>query len=147
MTTRLVEPEPWCRVRAVLAEAAGVDESRSFDAQAREVARQMRGIRFDWAGRPTCTWSAAAELLVSLRAEQARQRAQIEEQVIAADKAFRDSLPTGIPAAAIPEGMTGGLLMMAADPMRGSRRQTVVEHSLENPAGAIVYTPIGEDAP
>ena len=147
MATRLVEPEPWCRVSAVLAEAAGVDESRSFDAQAREVARQMRGIRFDWAGRPTCTWSAAAELLASLRAEQARKRAQIEEQLIAEDEAFRASLPTGIPAAEIPPGMTGGLLMMAADPMRGSRRQTVLEHSLENPAGAIVYTPIGEDAP
>ena len=147
MATRFAEPEPWCRVSAVLAEAAGVDESRSFEAQAREVARGMRGIRFDWAGRPTCTWSAAEELLVSLKAEQARKRAQIEERVEAADRAFRASLPTGIPAAAIPDGMTGGLLMMAADPMRGSRRQTVVEHSLENPAGAIVYTPVNEDVP
>ena len=71
MATRFAEPEPWVRVSAVLAEAAGVDESRSFEAQAREVARGMRGIRFDWAGRPTCTWSAAEELLVSLKAEQA----------------------------------------------------------------------------
>jgi hypothetical protein len=34
MATRLAEPEPWCRVSAVLAEAAGVDESRSFDVAA-----------------------------------------------------------------------------------------------------------------
>ena len=147
MATRLVEPEPWCRVSAVLAEAAGVDESRSFDAQAREVARQMRGIRFDWAGRPTCTWSAAAELLASLRAEQARKWAQIEERVIEADKAFRASLPTGIPVSAVPTGMSAAEMLMASDPFPAKRRQSVVEHSLENPAGAIVWTPINEDAP
>jgi hypothetical protein len=139
------EPVPWTRVAAVLAEAAGVDETRSFDAQAREVARQMRGIRFDWAGRPTCTWSAAAELLASLRAEQARVVAEAEERLVAAAQERLASIPRGIPAGQIPEGMTGGLLMMAADPMPGSRRRSVVEDALQND-GALIYTPINEDA-
>jgi hypothetical protein len=146
MATRLAEPEPWTRVAAVLAEAAGVSESRSFDAEALAQAKRMRGIRYDWAGRPTCTWSAAAELLASLRAEQARVLAEIERRVIAADEARRAALPRGIPAGAVPEGMSAGMLMMAADPMQGSRRQSVLEHSLENPSGSIVFTPINEEA-
>jgi hypothetical protein len=132
-------------VAAVLAEAAGVDESRSFDVQAREVARQMRGIRFDWAGRPTCTWSAAAELLASLKAEQARKSAQIEEWAIEADQRFRASLPTGIPVHAEVAGLTAAELMMAADPMQGPRRRSVVEDALAQVG--TVFTPINEDAP
>ena len=147
MATRLAEPEPWTRVSAVLAEAAGTDESRSFDAQAREVARQMRGIRFDWAGRPTCTWSAAAELLASLRAEKARVVAAIEERAIAADEARRAAIPKGIPLDSVPVGVSAGLAMMLSDPFPTKRRQSVLEHSLENPHGALVYTPINEDAP
>jgi hypothetical protein len=147
MATRLAEPEPWCRVAAVLAEAAGVDENRSFDAQAREVARQMRGIRFDWAGRPTCTWSAAAELLASLRAERARVVAAIEERAIEADQVFRAGLPSGVPVGMVPEGMTAVQLVMAADPMlQGSRRESVLEHALSN-GGQPVYHPLHEDAP
>jgi hypothetical protein len=109
-------------------------------------ARQMRGIRYDWAGKPTITWTMAAELLASLRAEQARVVEEIERRVIAADEAFRASLPAGVPAGMVPEGMSAGMLMMAADPMPGSRRQSVLEHALEHPAGAIVYTPINEGA-
>jgi hypothetical protein len=147
MATRLAEPEPWTRVAAVLAEAAGMDESRSFDAQAREVARQMRGIRFDWAGRPTCTWSAAAELLDSLRAEAARKRARIEEQAIAADEARRAALPRGIPAGSVPAGLTAGMLMMLSDPeRRRARRESPLEHALQN-SGSAAYHPIREDAP
>jgi hypothetical protein len=146
MATRLPEPEPWCRVAAVLAEAAGVDESRSFDVAALAQAKRMRGIRYDWAGKPTCTWSAAAELLASLRAEQARMVAEIEQRLIAADQEFRASLPAGIPAGAVPDGISAGQLMMLSDPMPGSRRESVVQHALANPDGAIVYHPIREDA-
>jgi hypothetical protein len=146
MATRLAEPEPWTRVSAVLAEAAGVDESRSFDAQAREVARQMRGIRFDWAGRPTCTWSAAAELLTSLRAEAARRREEIEQRLVAADEARRAALPKGIPVGQVPTGMTAAELLMASDPFPTKQRQSVLEHAFEHPAGAVVYTPIGGDS-
>ena len=146
MGSRLAEPEPWVLVADVLAEAAGVDPSRSFDVEARAQAKTMRGVRHNWADRPQVTESVAAELLASLRAEKARVVAQVEERLVAADAARRAALPKGIPAAAIPEGMTAGLLMMAADPMPGSRRQSVLKHALEHPAGAIVYTPINEDA-
>jgi hypothetical protein len=144
MATRIPEPEPWVRVAAVLAEAAGVDESRTFDVAAVAQAKTMRGVRFDWAGKPTITWSMAAELLASLRAERARVVAEIEERAIAADEARRAALPRGIPAGAVPEGISAGMLMMLSDPdARRSRRQSVLEHALEHPAGAVVYTPVG----
>jgi hypothetical protein len=141
MATRLAEPEPWTRVSAVLAEAAGVDESRSFDVAARAQAERMRGIRYDWAGRPTCTWSAAAELLASLRAEQARVAAKIEERVIEADRVFRANLFGGIPAEQVPAGVSAGQLMMLSDPEhQRARRRSVVEDALAH-AGT-VFTPI-----
>jgi hypothetical protein len=147
MATRIPEPEPWCRVRAVLAEAAGVDESSSFDVAALAQAERMRGIRWDWAGRPTCTWSAAAELLASLRAEQARMVAEIEDKAVEAHQRFLANLPPGIPAAMVPDGVAAGLWAMLNDPDRErGRRQSVLEHSLENPAGATVYTSVNEGA-
>jgi hypothetical protein len=130
-------------VAAVLAEAAGVSESRSFDAEARAQAKRMRGVRYDWAGQPCITWTVAAELLASLKAEQARVLALIEERAIAADAARRAALPKGIPAGAVPEGMTAALLMMSSDPFPTRRRQSVLEHALEHPAGATVFTPVG----
>jgi hypothetical protein len=131
-------------VAAVLAEAAGTDETRAFDAAARAQAERMRGIRYDWAGRPTCTWSAAAELLSSLKAEQARVMAAAEQRVIAAAAAHLAAIPKGVPAGMVPEGMSGALLMMAADPMQGARRRSVVEDALAH-AGT-VYTPIREES-
>jgi hypothetical protein len=140
------EGDPWVLVADVLAEAGNVDPSRSFDTEARALAKTMRGVRHDWAGRPCITWSTATELLDSLRAEAARRRAEIERRVIEADQRFRASLPAGIPAGMVPEGISAGMLMMLSDPMPGSRRQSVLEHALEHPAGAIVYTPLGEEA-
>jgi hypothetical protein len=141
MAGRPAEGDPWVLVADVLAEAGGVDPSRSFDAEARTLAKTMRGVRHDWAGRPCITWSVAAELLESLRAEAARRREEIEERLIAADAARRASLPAGIPAGMVPEGMSAGLLMMAADPMQGPRRESVLEHALSNRGGA-VYHPL-----
>jgi hypothetical protein len=139
MATRLAAPEPWTRVAAVLAEAAGVDESRSFDVQAREVAKQMRGVRFDWAGRPTCTWSAAAELLASLRAEQARVVAEIERRAVEEDAARRAALPAGLPASSIPAGLSPAMAMMATEPVPAGR-VSVFEDALAH--GSTVYHPI-----
>jgi hypothetical protein len=134
-------------VSAVLAEAAGVDESRSFDVAALAQAKRMRGIRYDWAGRPTCTWSAAAELLASLKAEQARVVAEIEERLIAADQRFRATLPAGIPAGMVPEGMSAGQLLMLSDPMaRSARRESPLEHALQN-SGTPVYHPLPRNEP
>jgi hypothetical protein len=85
----------------------------------------------------------AAELLASLKAEQARKRASIEERLIAADEAFRASLPTGIPVDAVPTGMSAAEMLMASDPFPAKRRTSVPVHALEHPSGAIVFTPIG----
>jgi hypothetical protein len=141
MASRLAEPEPWCRVSAVLAEAAGVEESGSFDVAALAQAKRMRGIRYDWAGRPTCTWSAAAELLASLRAEQARVLAEIERRAVEADAARRAALPAGIPVGMVPAGMSAGQLMMLSDPEhQRARRRSVVEDALAH-AGT-TFTPL-----
>jgi hypothetical protein len=133
-------------VAAVLAEAAGMSEDRSFDVEAEAQAARMRGIRYDWAGRPTCTWSAAAELLASLRAERARVLAAQEQRALEKDRAFRASLPTGLAAGDVPAGISAGLMLMLSDPFPGERRQSVLEHSLENPAGAVVFTPVGGES-
>jgi hypothetical protein len=146
MATRIPEPEPWTRISAVLAEAAGEGEDRSFDDQAVALAKTMRGVRHDWAGKPTITWTMAEELLVSLRAEQARVVAAIEQQAVAADEARRAAMPKGIPWDEVPAGLDPAQMMMLSDPdMRRARRETVLEHSLSNPAGAILYHSINED--
>jgi hypothetical protein len=94
---------------------------------------------------------ATARALFSEHHEQqvaaARKREEAERQAIEADQAFRAQLPKGIPVDAIPAGMTAGQLMMAVDRMaEGSKRQTVVEHALQNPDGAIVYHSIGGES-
>jgi hypothetical protein len=132
-------------VAAVLAEAAGVSEDRSFDVAARAQAKRMRGIRHDWAGRPTCTWSAAAELLASLRAEQARVLAEIEQEAIEADEAFRAQLWTGLSADHLPIGVSPAAAMFAADKELTPRRESVLEHALAND-GSAVYHPIREES-
>jgi anti-sigma factor RsiW len=141
-------PAPLVRIVEVLAEVSGDGNPDAWRAEAERMAETMRGqVTRDWRGHPCLGWVDAERLLLRMRRDQAQRNEEIEAQLVAADAARRALLPAGIPAAAIPEGMTGGLLMMAADPMRGSRRQSVLEHALEHPAGAIVYTPIGEDAP
>jgi hypothetical protein len=126
-------------VAAVLAEVAGVSEDRSFDVEAEAQASRMRGVRRDWAGRPCITWSVAAELLESLRAEQARVLAVIEERAIEKDQAFRASLPAGIPAGEVPAGMTPAGWMMASEPVPAGRVK-VFEDALAR--GGSVYRPI-----
>jgi hypothetical protein len=140
------EGDPWVPVADVLAEAAGMDPSRSFDDQARALAKTMRGIRHDWAGRPCITWSAATELLESLQAEAAARRAEIEERLVEADAVRRSQIPQGIPLDAVPVGVSPGEWLMRSDPMTGPRRETMVEHALSHPAGALVYHPLNEGA-
>jgi hypothetical protein len=139
------EGDPWVLVADVVAEAGGVDPSRSFDVEARALASTMRGVRHDWAGRPCITWSVATELLDSLRAEAARKQARIEQQLVAADEARRAALPKGIPVSAVPTGMTAAELLMASDPFPAKQRESVLEHALAN-GGSAVFHPIREAA-
>lgn len=108
------------------------------------------GVVEDDLGRPSVPREVARSLLAEHReaeARAARRREEIEQRVIAADEARRAAMPKGIPVSAVPEGMTAAQLMMLADPERQrSRRQSVLEHALEHPAGAVVFTPIREQA-
>jgi hypothetical protein len=115
-----------------------------------ELSRRGIPVVLDDIGRLSIARGAARHLLTEQRQQQeaaARHREEIERRAIEADRAFRASLPAGIPLDVVPAGVSPGMLMMAADPERqGSRRQSVLEHSLANPAGAIVYTPVGGES-
>jgi hypothetical protein len=115
---------------------------------AAELERRGVVVFEDDLGRPAVDRATARALFAEHREQQeaaARRRAELEQRAVEADQRFRTSLPAGIPAGAVPEGISAGQLMMLSDPMPGARRQSVLEHALEHPAGAIVYTPINED--
>ena len=80
-----------------------------------------------------------------MRRDRAQLNAEIEERLVEADAARRAAIPRGIPVSAVPAGMSAAEMLMASDPFPAKRRQSVVEHSLANPAGAIVYTPLQPD--
>lgn len=109
---------------------------------AAELERRGVVVFEDDLGRPAVDRAAARALFAEARAAEvraARKRQLLEEQLIAADEARRAALPKGIPAGMLPEG-SAGLAMMLADPERQrGRRESVLEHSLSNPAGAIIY--------
>jgi hypothetical protein len=116
---------------------------------AAELAGRGVAVVLDDLGRAALDRATARALFAEYReseARKARVRAEIERRAVEADQRFRASLPAGIPAGAVPEGISAGQLMMLSDPMPGPRRQSVLEHALQHPAGAIVYTPINEDA-
>jgi hypothetical protein len=137
-------PEPLVRIVEVLAEVAGDGDPDAWHAEAEKLAETMRGqVTRDWRGHPCLGWVDAERLLLRMRRDRAQLAEEIEERVVAAAEAHLAAIPRGIPMAEIPEGMPGGLAMMAADPMRGSRRRSVVEDALQND-GEIVYTPINE---
>jgi hypothetical protein len=110
-----------------------------------------RGVEIiqDDLGRAAITRAAARLLFTERRAQEeaaARHRVEVERRVIEADKAFRASLPAGIRSDAVPAGVSAAELMMLSDPMQGSRRESVLEHALANPDGAIIYRPIRDEA-
>jgi hypothetical protein len=116
---------------------------------AAELDRRGILIEPDDIGRPAISRAAARDLLSEHRedeARKARKREEIERQAVEADKAFRASLPGGVSAATIPEGVTAAELLMLSDPMQGAQRESVLEHALANPDGAIVYHPLNENA-
>lgn len=87
--------EPIVLVRDVLAEAAGVDPGRSFDLEAARVAKGLRRVTLDWAGRPWVPWSAGRELLESLKGEQRRANEEHARRIAEAD-AQGLMVPSGI---------------------------------------------------
>jgi hypothetical protein len=117
---------------------------------AAELNRRGVAIVLDDIGRPSIPRAAARDLLTEHREEEARKarhREEIERRAIEADRAFRAQLSRGIPADAVPVGMTAAQLMMAADPMdERSQRESVLQHALRYRDGAIVYHSIGGES-
>jgi hypothetical protein len=112
--------------------------------------RQGFSLLEDDLGRPSVPRAVARSLFAQHREQQeaaARHRAEIERRVIEADRRFRASLPGGVAQDQVPVGVSPGLAMMLADPERqGSKRESMVEHALRHPAGALVYHPIREES-
>jgi hypothetical protein len=116
---------------------------------AAELGRRGLVVVEDDLGRAAVPRDVARALFAEAReaeARAARRREETEQRVVAADEARRAALPPGIPAGAVPTGMTAAELMMASDPFPATRRQSVLEHALEHPGGAIVIHPLDEGA-
>ena len=103
-------------------------------------------VAVDDVGRDCVSRADARQLVAEHREDQARRarlREEQERRAIEAAEAFRASLPRGIPAGAVPEGMTAAQLMMLSDPMdQAAERESVLEHSLNHRDGAIVFHPL-----
>jgi hypothetical protein len=116
---------------------------------AAELDRRGVAVVLDDLGRAAVDRATARALFAEHREQQeaaARRREEIEQRVIAADEARRAALPKGIPVSAVPTGVSAAELMMLSDPFPAKRRQSVLEHSLEHPSGATVYTPVGGES-
>jgi hypothetical protein len=112
------------------------------DGWAAELDRRGVAVLEDDLGRAAVDRATARVLFAEHREQQeavARRRAEIDRRAVEADRAFRAQLPRGVPVGATPEGVPVGIAMMLSDPMPGSRRESVVEHALRHPAGAIVF--------
>jgi hypothetical protein len=119
---------------------------------AHELAGRGAVVVEDDLGRPSVPREVARALFAEHREQQeavARRRAALEQQAIEKDRQFRAGLPPGVPLSAVPAGVAPGLAMMLSDPFPTERRETMVEHSLANPRGGLVFHPLrhNEDAP
>jgi hypothetical protein len=115
---------------------------------AAEMAGRGVEVVLDDLGRAAISRRAARLLFTEHLAEQelaARKRAEIEQRAVEAHQQFLASLPAGIPAGAVPEGISAGQLMMLSDPERQrARRESPLEHALQN-SGSAVFHPIREE--
>jgi hypothetical protein len=106
---------------------------------------RSRGVAIapDDLGRPSISRDAARELFAERREQEAaaaRHRAEVEQRAIEADRRFRAGLPGGVPVGAVPEGLDAGLWMLLSDPARPERRESLVEHALENSGSAVFHS-------
>jgi hypothetical protein len=109
-----------------------------------DLAARGVAIRLDDVGRESITREAARRLFVERReaAERAREAAERHEAELEAQRVA--SLPRGLPADRIPEGLSPAMAMIAAgEDDRPRRRTSVLEDALAR--GGATYHPIREE--
>ena len=113
------------------------------DAIAMLAARLDGEVLSDDLGR-RCVSREVARDLFSEREEQALRWREMQARLDAeaAEAAARNPVWGGIPAGQIPDGVAPALAMLTAAKDAGPRRQSVLEHALQDRDGAIEYFPI-----
>jgi hypothetical protein len=101
-------------------------------------------------GRRAVSRDDARQLIAERREAEARQRVVMERRerlLIEADRLRRASLPTGIPAHLVPDGLRPTEAMMLAGESSAPRAKSVHEQLLERELGGLqtsmIYQPIG----
>jgi hypothetical protein len=127
------------------------DLAAPADGWVAELDRRGVVVVADDLGRLAIDRSSARAIYAEAReseARKARKQEELEQQAVEKDRQFRASLPGGVPADQVPEGVSAGLAMMLADPMQGPRRTSVLEDVLANPGGGgVIFRPLSGDAP
>jgi hypothetical protein len=101
-------------------------------------------------GRRSVSRAAAKELIREKQAAESHAREVMERreaQLIQQDRLRRANMPTGIPAGAVPAGMTGAEAMVLAGEKRRPRsvREQLLEKELSHRGPELVYQSIGPD--
>jgi hypothetical protein len=108
-------------------------------------------ITIDDIGRPSVSRSDARLLLTEQREAEVRRReraAELERQAVEQDRLRRASLPAGIPAGMIPDGLAPAEAMVLAGESSGPRAKSVREQLLECELGSgesLVFHSFGPD--
>jgi hypothetical protein len=108
-------------------------------------------IIIDDIGRPSVSHSDARLLLIEQREAEVRRRekaAEWDRQAVKQDRLRRASLPTGIPAGMVPDGLAPAEAMMLAGESSAPRARSVREQLLERESGSgesMVFHSLGPD--
>jgi hypothetical protein len=101
-------------------------------------------VTLDDIGRMSIARVDARRLLTEKRereAEQARRRKLAEAQAVADDQVRRAQIWGGVPAEALPAGVSASSVMLQAARDAQPKRQSVLQHALGN-SGELVFHPI-----
>ena len=101
-------------------------------------------VTLDDIGRMSIARVDARRLLTEKRereAEQARQRKLAEAKAVADDQLRRSQIWGGVPAEALPVGVSASSVMLQAARDAQPKRQSVLQHALAN-SGELVFHPI-----
>jgi hypothetical protein len=115
------------------------------------LARRGTAITLDDIGRPSIDRGDARMLLTAKReaeAQQAQFRAEQDRRAEQQDRLHRASLPAGIPAGLIPDGLAPAEAMVLAGESSGPRAKSVHEQLLESEFGSgdsMMYHSFGPD--